>query len=248
MKALVTVLAIVMVSAGCSGGGDGAAIAGKQEAAFETYVKGLESDDVKTRQEAFDFLASRGEKGLEALREFCERHTDSGWGEEAEGFRCRISADRILHYEPGGLGPHFKGNYIDETIKVEVKNVTDKTVSIVTYDGGIITNPLHHSTIETYVGGKPDKYEVIYEIMVPEIAVQVRGEETLTGIEAACDIRCFDWSDDEIVCFRNYKNMDKGIHFLRYTICVFRGSEYGGASYVISNRICFALLPAQKKE
>jgi hypothetical protein len=245
MIKLFTLTVALILLVGCSDSKEEDTFTDKPDMKFEIHVQGLESDDMTTRQNAFDYLATQGEKGINAIKDFCKRHTDNEWGKEEDGFRCRISTDPILYYEAGGYEPMHKGNVVEGCVTIELKNVSPNSLNILTYDGGIVTNPLHSTTIETYVGKKPKEYKVIREIVGPEKVVQVGKGETISGKDSTCNIRYFDWADNIVVCFRNYQNMDKGIYFITYRICVFR--EDTGVSYIQSNRICFALLPAQKK-
>ncbi len=245
MVKMFTVIAALVMLAGCSGGGK-AVPAEKPDTQFKMHVQALESGDKAVRRKAFNYLANHGEKGLDAIRDFCKRHTDNGWRKEEDGLKCRISADPILYYEMDADQPVFKGNVVRGFIAIDLKNVGPQPLHILTHDGGIITNPLHGTAIETYLGDEPKEYKVVHEITAPDKAVQIGEGETISGKDFACDTRYYNWADDEVVCFRNYKNMGKGIYFITYTLGIFR--EDTGVSYIQSNRICLALLPAKKKQ
>jgi hypothetical protein len=243
MDKIFAIAVAMMLLAGCGGGGE-AVPAEKPDTQFGTYVRGLGSDDTTARRKAFDYLAGQGEKGLDAIRDFCVRHTNDGWGKEENGLRCRISTEPILYYDESGK-PVFKGSVVQGHINIELQNAGPDSLRIRTFDGGIVANPLHSTTIESYVGEKAKEYKAIREIPSPEKMVQIGSGKEISGRDSACDTRYYDWADDEVVCFRNYKNMAKGIYFITYRIHLFR--EKTGSQSIQSNRICFALLPVKKK-
>lgn len=249
MEKMFTVMAVLIMLAGCTGGSCSKAVpAEKPDTQFRTHVQGLESDDTTARRKAFDYLAGQGEKGLDAIRDFCIRHTDDGWGKEEDGLKCRISTDPILYYEAGAYEPNFKGNVIRGNVKVELKNVSPNTISIFTHGNEILVNPLHHVEIEPYVGEMPKDWGVIFEVIVPKDLMQIAKDETITENDWICDeIRCFH-VEDKVVSFRHYLSMESGIYYISYNLILFLGPEHSGPSGgATSNRICFALLPAKKK-
>ena len=246
MVKLFTLMVALLLLAGCGDGGEEKLLTGNPDTKFKMQVQGLESDDMTARRNAFDYLASQGDKGLNAIKDFCKRHSDNDWGEEGLGFRCRISTDPILYYEAGGFEPDFKGNVIRGDIKVELKNVSPNTISIFTIDGNILANALHGTGIETCVGKKPEDWGLLIDPIVPDRLVQIESGDTISGYDPICNY-VLSTLPEKVVCFRYYLSMEKGIYYITYDYCISLGPKYSGPSFIHSNRICFALLPLKKK-
>ncbi|TET39595.1 MAG: hypothetical protein E3J72_00285 [Planctomycetota bacterium] len=65
---------------------------------FTSYVLDLDSENPKTRWEAFEYLSNCGEKGVRVIEDFCRRHNDAGWGKRSGDIRVKLKPDKRIYY------------------------------------------------------------------------------------------------------------------------------------------------------